>query len=689
MNQRYIIIGFISLIILSAIVLTIIKLKNSKNQVTDTVTCNCGVDEICNPSTGECTSKNICPDLKTVPSDEHCSDTNTFICENGEWHCNGVCDSGWYGTRCKCSIDELNNKPITSICNNLEIPVCDNITGNIDSRKINNCSELSQFLDVKNLRFNDICGKDCPSGDIRCLDTSPPTSECIDKCPTKPSDSDCTECLPKCDPTKDQNCKSDNVCVCGSNTMNKWKCEKIANTTSSCTTKTGQITTCCPPLPEMSYCKDTNGEDMPLNCMPCGSNGFIRYCSGSNIIPKICLENNYQVTKDKNNIWRDGSSDGKPVFPTKDNSICKLDNNNSPYSSLPTDVGLGYLSFDNKDGHIISNSTFIPYSSSTPGNYYYIHSKIKNPDDTSLKCLWEDYPLCENNSVFVQNCKLNNGDINKCDPRLIDNGFHVPLKNGYCDCTTYNYNGVNTKYVGDRCQYSNINNCSNNGTVDSNGKCTCTRTYTNNKTKLSKTYVGDKCQYDDNTNCSNGNGNVDYNGICATCNEYISSFDGQTKKYVGNKCQYNDNDTCSGTGNAKADGTCDYSIKIGNYIIDANENSKLSFKIDMSRFRDSNNINNMYPYEYYCNKDTYEKQECKYSVLDFTPEAKMNSLDTKYNIPFNLYLDPIYANTIPSKWNDVNPKFWVGNYKDYPEILAYGVDGNKQDQDKTKAFLVY
>ena len=82
-----------------------------------------------------------------------------------------------------------------------------------------------------------------------------------------------------------------------------------------------------------------------------------------------------------------------------------------------------------------------------------------------------------------------------------------PVKN-YCrrgcgECTP--------RYSGDKCQFSSLDQCNDNGTPNPDGSCTC-----------KSGYAGNKCQYSDNTNC-NGFGTVDNNGNCKCNTGYHNS----------------------------------------------------------------------------------------------------------------------------------------------------------------------
>lgn len=145
---------------------------------------------------------------------------------------------------------------------------------------------------------------------------------------------------------------------------------------------------------------------------------------------------------------------------------------------------------------------------------------------------------CSGRGTFSQYCFNQNGDLVNCE----DPSVYFMDDGGSCLCNSQpaNLAGNISPYAGSSCQYSDILNCSNYGTVsaDGNNQPVC---------KCSTGHAGKMCQYDNSYCSNNGVVSSDANGnpIC-TCNP----------GYAGNACQYSDSGTCSGHGKAQSNGTC-------------------------------------------------------------------------------------------------------------------------------------
>ena len=101
----------------------------------------------------------------------------------------------------------------------------------------------------------------------------------------------------------------------------------------------------------------------------------------------------------------------------------------------------------------------------------------KSIESTKNKLEKQLKKLCTNKNYLKKN-KKGKWKFNKC--RCNENS-----KGKFC-------NKCNTGYLGDQCQYSNLETCNNNGNAQSDGSCVC-----------NTGYLGDQCQYSNLETCNN------------------------------------------------------------------------------------------------------------------------------------------------------------------------------------------
>ncbi len=120
---------------------------------------------------------------------------------------------------------------------------------------------------------------------------------------------------------------------------------------------------------------------------------------------------------------------------------------------------------------------------------------------------------------------------------------------GTCDCSNSLVEGeLGSKYIGDKCQYSDKFTCNNNGKAQFDGSCIC-----------NTGFAGDKCQFDRKMHCNNS-GDPLSNGDCKcdNSNKYgglpllnslgwgdkLCTLDNNTQIYYRYSNPISDNDFC-------------------------------------------------------------------------------------------------------------------------------------------------
>ena len=443
---------------------------------------------------------------------------NTWVCAKGEYQCTSPSSCG--------DLKIPNNKTFTQFCSNTE-----------------NCEGTSTCVQEAN-KISIKCKRDCPTDEnvVKAL---------------------CEEC------------KGENqICVCDESTL-----DDNGNYSYKCIDQR-PLSSGCPPKPKNVSCKDD------LKCISCSlgqDSGYIWYCPG-NEVPVNCLVNAFGLTTTNvdgspKDIWIASKDNNEPpVFPTIDNDSClqtAFENSKctdpKPFTSLLStpfsNVVDQWSLLENPAGILFKGSSgqergnYKPYSGEYLVNNFCFSktkSNFNQKKDMTNTCVWtkdnsiNPRPDCNeiNGGVFAQDCLDKDGKKVRCPNPSSDeyNNFYK-LGTGACDCSNSLVEGeLGSKYIGNKCQYSDKFTCNNNGKAQFDGSCVC-----------NTGFAGDKCQFDRKIHCNNaGDPLPNADCKCDDSNKYgglpllnklgwgdkLCTLDNNTQIYYGYSNPITDNDFC-------------------------------------------------------------------------------------------------------------------------------------------------
>jgi hypothetical protein len=369
----------------------------------------------------------------------------------------------------------------------------------------------------------------------------PPTISCQKRCPNSIPAGSCTAC-----PKKSGYTTGDSVCLCdsGTNPSYTYQCRQLQSNTQC---GTNDIT------PQLC----ANGQ-MPTN-KRCGTN-CLWHCGGyapsltsssdtyiSRLRDCVILNNNPPIDNTATGyvgVWTKQTDPRVPVYPAINNEQCEKEVEASfIVNTFDQEQAAYYKLFNNPQSNIVGGVR-VPRVGHDTNKYFLYNSKrmdpptlmgklsnilTSEPDQFNNGCLSatpnsfkEDY--CNNRGTFTQTC-YKADKTTKVACGTADAVYK--LKEGTCACES--------GYAGNRCQYSNNNNCRNRGTVSA----------TSTGTNAMVTYPGT-----DTVSCN--------------CNTY-SGYGGD-KQYKGGQCQYSDSEQCNNNGSVSDTGTCSCD---GNWNVDS------------------------------------------------------------------------------------------------------------------------
>jgi hypothetical protein len=467
--------------------------------VNGVATCDCKEPGSCGPYC-QYTRTNSCSGHGN-PTCDAASKAFTNVC---------VCDAGFYGVDCSCSSppsqpDDI-CKGIYSVCNKgtwtTKYKTCTDIKNDVGSDYEKNC-------------FKEICGDNFynNTGSFTCEDSEQKDGQTSSKCVGCPKD------VPIC--------KDNKVSLCDGSTSYNWTCVNPNTDTGNCAN-----------LPQTGFCQHADGTSYQPTCITCGSGQYVEFVcdDNNNMYPSDkCLSFRYDKKEggyngysgtiyfDKEEKW---SNMALPVYPTTYKDACEYIVENpqkAAYVSVTSDGQFDKSNVSNKLANPIGSVSYTDnnfsdlsnYSNSDSNRYFEVpfgenaYARCPLPDqqiiDNILKV--KSNNLCSSSGTFVQKT------IND------SNGKSRYIPDGSCTC--------NQSFRGTNCQYSDAVTCNGRGTVDDNGKCTCTATYKSPIDGSTKPYFGLNCEKSD-ADCKvqkganvmygsyNANAVCDYGNLCAT-----------------------------------------------------------------------------------------------------------------------------------------------------------------------------
>ena len=152
------------------------------------------------------------------------------------------------------------------------------------------------------------------------------------------------------------------------------------------------------------------------------------------------------------------------------------------------------------------------------------------------------------------------------------NHGHASARDGSCVCL-HHWSGEKCDkcgdgYAGEDCQYSDVSDCKGHGVVKRDGSCACRNGWSGVSGGLGGSgvahcgacpvgHAGGDCEFSDSKDCS-GNGVVHFDARCTCRNDWHGSKCNVCPEgHAGDDCQYSDVVDCHGNGAVRGDGACE------------------------------------------------------------------------------------------------------------------------------------